>query len=384
MVHISFYDIEVNSDKNLWLKKTKGMMDVPMESKEVDPLPLGEPTHIDDTEMSSQLSELLHAKSKYSFTTFDELKELLTAIEEVPKSELPLEVQRISAMRSVIGELDLLIGQEKLKQSLVEIIAFCAQKYHSGDLFNLLIYAKSGLGKSTLVKIIADVFYYCNLLPHTTFNTKERFLRGTRTSLVGGFLGSTAIKTEEFIKRCIKEGKVMLLDELSQFGSHQGRDSFAKEALDTINQAMTEYPSQLRVIAAGYEKDIKEYILPMNPGFERRFCFPLRMEEYTPAELRLIFLQMITQECWDVDNLTHVATVEWFRKNKKHFTFYGGSMEILSKLARMKAASRCFGLPSFLKKISQRDLEAAMESYKVLQHQIPSSLDSEACQSMYL
>ena len=80
----------------------------------------------------------------------------------------------------------------------------------------------------------------------------------TRNDLVAGYLGQTAIKTKDVIKECL--GGVLFIDEAYSLGNEEKRDSFSKECIDTLCEALSDNKENLMVIIAGYEKELKECI----------------------------------------------------------------------------------------------------------------------------
>jgi SpoVK/Ycf46/Vps4 family AAA+-type ATPase len=314
-----------------------------------------------------QLQSALKCRSVYSVQTFQDLFQLLKEIKHAPSSSIPPELGRLQDMEPCLEELQAMVGQKKLKQDLLKLLLFCAQGFHKTDnaMMNLCLFGQSGLGKTALTKIIADIYYHAGLLQRTAFNQKERYLRGTRSNMIGRFLGETPRLTQALINQAITEQKVLLIDEAYQMNHPEKRDSFSKELLDTLNQNLSEYPSKLRVIIAGYKQDVIDCFFAANSGLERRINFTFELEEYSHGELREIFFQQLMRCNCDVHNIWNVGTEAWFQRNKDAFLFAGGDMENLAKEARINAAQRSFGLPYFLKnKIKQCDLDTAVETLK--------------------
>src|SRR4029078_8344221 len=117
--------------------------------------------------------------------------------------------------------------------------------------------------------------------------SKGHFTLVTRSDLIAKYLGQTAIKTQEVINNC--EGGVMFIDEAYALGHSEGRDSFSKECLDTLNQNLSEKRDFLCIIA-GYKDALEKCFFSMNDGLARRFNFRYDIESYTPEELMEIFL----------------------------------------------------------------------------------------------
>lgn len=313
------------------------------------------------------LNNLLSARSNYKVASFCDLLHVLEEVRLIPDAYLPPEILKLRAMEQCLKELDAIIGQTKLKNNLLRLVLFCAQNLHqkTNAMMNLCLFGSSGVGKSAITKIIADIYYHAGLLSQTAENQKERFLRGTRSTMIGRYLGETARLTQSVINQAIAEQKVLLIDEAYQMNHPDKRDSFSKEMLDTLNQNLSEYPDKLRVILAGYKQDVIECFFGGNQGLERRIGFIYELEAYTHSELRAIFFQQLFRCSCDVENRWKVATDSWFKKHKDTFIYAGGDMENLAKSARIHAAQRSFGTPYFFKNlINGHDLDQALEELK--------------------
>lgn len=314
------------------------------------------------------LQDVLRIRSPLPIQNFAELLKIVNKIQDYPERTLSPELVRLRAMSSALYDLDSMVGQSALKENLLRLILFCAQNLHenASDMMNICIYAPPGAGKTKLTQIIADIFYGSGLLKKTAFNQKERYIRGTRATLISGYLGQTAILTQKVINQCITEGKCLLIDEVYSLHNPERRDSFSKECIDTINQNLSEYPNTFRLIIAGYKHETEECFFKTNRGLARRFGFTYELDIYKPSELREIFFQQIAKCGYDVENIWSVATDAWFTEHKNDFTFAGGDIENLAKYSRLRSSQRCFGLPKILKnRINQKDLMGALDDLKV-------------------
>jgi replication-associated recombination protein RarA len=316
----------------------------------------------------NHLQDILRIRSPHPISSFSELLKIVNKIQSYPERNLSPEFHRLKSMSNALYDLDSMVGQNNVKETLLRLILFCAQNLHqnSSDMMNVCIYAPPGAGKTKLTQIIADIFYYSGLLKKTPYNQKERFIRGTRATLISGYLGQTAILTQKVINQCITEGKCLLIDEVYSLHNPERRDSFSKECIDTINQNLSEYPNTFRLIIAGYKQETEECFFKTNRGLSRRFGFTYELDTYSASELREIFFQQIAKCGYDVENIWSVATEKWFLEHKSDFTFAGGDIENIAKYARLRSSQRCFGLPKILKnRINQKDLIGALEDLKL-------------------
>ena len=123
-----------------------------------------------------------------------------------------------------------------------------------------------------------------------------------RAGLVAGYVGQTAIKTDEVIKAI---GGVLFIDEAYTLSN----DDFGKEAIDTILKRMEDYREELIVIVAGYPDKMLSFI-QSNPGLESRFNKYIQFDDYLPQELVQIFEMMCVEQnyCVDQEALDKVYT----------------------------------------------------------------------------
>jgi SpoVK/Ycf46/Vps4 family AAA+-type ATPase len=138
-----------------------------------------------------------------------------------------------------------------------------------------------GTGKTTVARIVAEIYKDLGVLK------KGHLVECDRASLVAGYVGQTAIKTNEVIDRAL-DG-VLFIDEAYTLAKED--DSFGQEAIDTLLKRMEDERSRLVVIVAGYTNEMKTFIAS-NPGLQSRFNRYIEFEDYTVDELIQIFRNM--------------------------------------------------------------------------------------------
>ena len=99
----------------------------------------------------------------------------------------------------------------------------------------------------------------------------------------------STIKTRELLEKA--SGGVLFIDEAYSLGNSEKRDSFSKEAIDMINQYLSENKNDLMVIIAGYDEELDKCFFAYNPGLKRRFSSYYKIEGYDYNELIDIFLE---------------------------------------------------------------------------------------------
>jgi hypothetical protein len=195
--------------------------------------------------------------------------------------------------------------------------------------------------------------------------SKGTFKKVTRSDLIAGYLGQTAIKTSDVIKEAI--GGVLFIDEAYALGNPDKRDSFAKECIDTLCEALSDNKDNLMVIIAGYEKELKDCFFIYNQGLESRFTWRFKTDEYSADDLYNIFLKMVKDIGWEIESdmaENSQISVEWFKKNKDYFKFYGRDIETVLAKTKIAHSRRVFcKSDSDKRKINLKDLNKGFELY---------------------
>jgi SpoVK/Ycf46/Vps4 family AAA+-type ATPase len=253
-----------------------------------------------------------------------------------------------------------MIGMRELKRTIVHLIVYYLQDFESSNsnMLHTVIEGPPGTGKTEVAKIIGEIYLGLGILQNKTF----RIVR--RSDLIGGYLGQTAIKTQKVIDEA--RGGVLFIDEAYSLGNPEGRDSYSKECIDTLNQNLTENKANFICIIAGYPNSLKESFFSVNHGLERRFPFRFMIEEYMPEELREIFLKIVEDNLWTIfeNNIIHNIPISFFETNKQYFIFNGGDMENLFQLVKISHSQRIYSLDSSVKKkITLTDLTNAFTLY---------------------
>ena len=149
---------------------------------------------------------------------------------------------------------------------------------------HLVFYGNPGTGKTTVARIIANLYKELGVI------SKGQFVETDRSGLVAGYVGQTAIKTKELIDSAM--GGVLFIDEaytLAPEGS--GGNDFGQEAIDTLLKAMEDNRDDFIVIVAGYP-DLMNRFINSNPGLSSRFNKYLYFNDYNAEELEKIFMLM--------------------------------------------------------------------------------------------
>jgi SpoVK/Ycf46/Vps4 family AAA+-type ATPase len=291
-----------------------------------------------------------------------DLKSLIDMIEDYimkplpPKrmrKSLPSKMNKLPFILDHLQELNDLIGLTDLKQQLMDQIIFFIQGVDENIMLHTVIEGPPGTGKTTVANIMANIYANIGILK------KRKCTIVKREDLIGQYLGETTIKTGEMLESC-KNG-VMLIDEAYSLGSGERGDSYAKEAVDAINQYLTENADKLVCIIAGYKKELNECFFSQNPGLRRRFPWTFTIENFTPDELSRIFFSMIEQKDWETD-ISEKDSVGLFTKNKQYFDGNGGDIANLISKAQIINVRKNFGKENTYT-ITQEDLKEAIDIF---------------------
>ena len=313
---------------------------------------------ITSTEKITEIKETIHIE-----TEINNISDILTLIDTYkvdPTIKYNININALHNIKEPLIELDNMIGMKDLKMNIVDQILYFTQELHknknsSGDFMHTVIYGPPGTGKTEIAKIIGKIYSKIGILKTGTFK------KVTRSDLVAGYLGQTALKTQEVIKDAL--GGVLFIDEAYALGTPDKRDSFSKECIDTLCEALSDNKDNLMVIIAGYENELKDCFFNYNQGLDSRFSWRFKTDEYSGEDLYNIFLKKVNEIGWKVHEKSNISA-DWFTKNKEYFKFYGRDIETILSKTKISHSRRVFCKPiDEKKKITLNDLEKGLESF---------------------
>ncbi len=208
--------------------------------------------------------------------------------------DIPYEAPKAIDITECMKELDTLVGLESVKREIREIASYIeverkkaealGKKFQGiGD--HYLFVGNPGTGKTTVARIMADIFCSLGVLP------TNKLVEVTRKDLVAGYVGQTAKQTAQAVKSAI--GGVFFIDEAYSLKGSGG--DFGQEATDTMLPMMLDYKGKMTFIAAGYPREIQQWV-DTNSGLESRFTKKIHFEDYAGDELAKIFLMKAKKE----------------------------------------------------------------------------------------
>uniref|UniRef100_A0A6C0EQ16 AAA+ ATPase domain-containing protein n=1 Tax=viral metagenome TaxID=1070528 RepID=A0A6C0EQ16_9ZZZZ len=261
-----------------------------------------------------------------------------------------------------LEELNKMVGMDSLKETVFYQVIYYLQGMHTRnrneEYLHTAIYGPPGTGKTSVSKIIGKIYQATGIL-----SADSPFKIAYRDDFVAGYLGQTANKTKKLLKSCI--GGVLFIDEVYSLAPRNSdRDSFAKEAIDTLNGFLSEHKNDFCCIIAGYEDEIRNCFFAMNKGLERRFPWVHRIPEYTSGELYQIFMKMIKEMEWDTA-FEEKDLVPIFEQNKDFFKNAGGDIETFLSKCKMVHSRRVFSMSKEHKFVlTKEDIHTAIEFLK--------------------
>jgi len=152
---------------------------------------------------------------------------------------------------------------------------------------HMVFQGNPGTGKTTVARVVADLLKALGLL------RTGHLVEADRSALVAGYSGQTALKTKAVVESAL--GGVLFVDEAYALVGEEGKDTFGREALDTLIKLVEDYRNDLVVVLAGYSKEMKK-LMDANPGMQSRFPTVLEFDDYTAEELLEIADQMLLQD----------------------------------------------------------------------------------------
>ncbi|MFJ7661910.1 AAA family ATPase [Lysinibacillus sp. NPDC097162] len=198
--------------------------------------------------------------------------------------EIEREINKLQA------QLDGLVGLPNAKKELHNLINFIKIQSLRVDhgltsfpiTYHLVFSGNPGTGKTTVARIIGQIYKHLGVL------SSGHFVETDRAGLVAGYVGQTALKVQEVVKKAT--GGVLFIDEAYALINDK-QDAFGKEAIDSLLKAMEDLRDDLVIIVAGYTELMEEF-LQANPGFKSRFNHFVQFDNFSTDELYEIFAML--------------------------------------------------------------------------------------------
>lgn len=289
---------------------------------------------------------------QYKLESFEDLIELCKSEDDCA------DVQQLKAIKHHLYTLNRLVGMEELKKQVMYQILFFIQGLGNDEMMHTALMGPPGVGKTTVAKVLAGIYRSLGFL------SKGKLILANREDLIGQYLGETALKTRSMLE--ISRGSVLFIDEAYALGSEGGRDSYAKECVDTLTAFLSENTKDFVCIIAGYETDLKRYFFDSNPGLDRRFPWKYTIQPYNPDQLTSIFFKGV-RSSWRIKKPKQATKLitEIIKENKDLFVNNGGDVINYINACKMAHSRRVFGSKWTSKKIlTEEDFKLGIELVK--------------------
>ena len=303
----------------------------------------------------------------------ESLDDLLKLIQDYPLNddvEYNIDMKSLHNINDPLKKLNTMIGMKNLKMNIIDQVLYYIQGLHKNgdnissiDFMHTVIYGPPGTGKTEIAKIMGEIFSKLGILKKGTFK------KVTRSDLIAGYLGQTAIKTTEVITECL--GGCLFIDEAYALGNTEKKDSFSKECIDTLCEALSNHKEELMVIIAGYERELNECFFSYNRGLESRFTWRFKTDEYTGEQLYEIFVKMVNDCGWTIEDYNDkkddkkdedsIINSTWFQNNMVYLKYFGRDIETIFAKTKIAHSRRVFCLAGSEKRIiTMKDLESGL------------------------
>lgn len=193
------------------------------------------------------------------------------------------------SLNELLEDLNKLVGLESVKAKVNDLIAFQTVQmlrekqglHNQKGTMHLAFTGNPGTGKTTVARIVGRIYKQIGLL------SKGHFVEVSRTDLIAGYQGQTALKVKIVIDEA--KGGVLFIDEAYSITENDHSDSYGRECLTELTKALEDYRDDLVVIVAGYTDPMNKFF-ESNPGLKSRFNTFIEFPDYDADELENILL----------------------------------------------------------------------------------------------
>jgi hypothetical protein len=256
-----------------------------------------------------------------------------------PNTEYNINLKMIHTIKPELCCLDSMVGMQGFKKSILDQLLYYIQGFHTDgtDYKHTVIIGSPGTGKTENAKILGKIYSKIGVInkPNdSSFAENYPFKKVTRSDLIAGYVGQTAIKTKGVITKSL--GGVLFIDEAYSLGD----DSFSKECVDTLCESLSDQKDNIMVIIAGYETELNEQFFKLNSGLESRFVWRFKIDDYGATDLWEIFKKKVGDCNW---KLGKINGEPWFKKKYDNFSGFGRDIETFLFKVKIAHSKRVYG-----------------------------------------
>lgn len=192
--------------------------------------------------------------------------------------------KKSSSLDDLMNVLNQLVGLTQVKEEVRRLVIYQkiqTKRKESGlkvpkRTLHMAFMGNPGTGKTTVARIVGRMYYQLGLL------SKGHFTEVSRTDLIAGYQGQTALKVKNVIEKA--KGGVLFIDEAYSITENDNTDSYGRECLTELTKALEDSRDDLIVIVAGYTEPMNHFF-ESNPGLRSRFNYFINFENYSSTEL---------------------------------------------------------------------------------------------------
>jgi len=284
-------------------------------------------------------------------------------------------VVRQARVHEVLEQLDRdLVALEPVKRRVREIAALLAIDRLREEMglssqrptLHMSLTGSPGTGKTTVALRMADVLHRLGYID------KGHLISVTRDDLVGQYVGHTAPKTKDVVKRAL--GGILFIDEAYYLHRPENERDYGQEAIEVLLQVMESERRNLVVVMAGYKEPMEEFF-QANPGMGSRVAHHITFPDYNGGELMQIARLMVGQQGYTLSEDAAEAFREYIERRLQRPRFaHGRSIRNAIERARMRQATRLFDSNA---KLTKTDL-VTLEADDILQSSVFSDTEERA------